>query len=87
MQFLKIEIIAHDYVSMAHKVVLVMNSFCIENLSKLVDKLIACVLFLTSLELNTVNKENKTRYNSYGTIDRSNDDQSFGNANPFFFHK
>jgi hypothetical protein len=45
MQFLEIETTAHGYVNMVHKVVLVMNSFCIENLSKLVDKLIARILF------------------------------------------
>jgi hypothetical protein len=36
-----------------------MNSSCIEDLGKLVDKLMANILFLATLELNIVNREEK----------------------------
>jgi len=36
-----------------------MSSSCIEDLGKLVDMLIAFILFLATLELNIVNKEKK----------------------------
>jgi hypothetical protein len=43
------------------KVVLVMSSSYIEDLGKLVDKLIIDILFLTTLELNIINRERKKR--------------------------
>jgi hypothetical protein len=36
-----------------------MSPFCTKDLGKLVDKLIALILFLAALELNMVNKEKK----------------------------
>jgi hypothetical protein len=41
------------------KVVLVMSSSCIEDLSKLMDKLVTHILFLVALELNIVDREKK----------------------------
>jgi hypothetical protein len=38
-----------------------MNSSCIEDLGKLVDKLIALILFLAALELNIVDREKKKK--------------------------
>jgi hypothetical protein len=35
---------------------MVMSSSCIEDLGKLVDKLIALILFLATLELNIIDK-------------------------------
>ncbi len=58
-----------------------MNSFCIEDLGELVDKLIVDILFLVALELNIVNRENKTRCNSCEKTYRFDNDQSFPNEN------
>jgi len=41
------------------EVVLVMRSFYIEDLRKLMDKLITHILFLATLELNIINREKK----------------------------
>jgi len=41
------------------EVVLVMNSFCIEDLGKFMDKFITCICFLAALELNIVDREKK----------------------------
>jgi hypothetical protein len=60
---------------------MVMISSYIEDLNKPMDKPIACILFFTTLKLNIVDKEKKTRCNSCGTTDQSINDQSFPNAN------
>ncbi len=36
-----------------------MNSFCIEDLGKFMDKFITCICFLAALELNIVDREKK----------------------------
>jgi protein-arginine kinase activator protein McsA len=64
-----------------------MSSSCIEDLGKLVDKLITFVLFLATLELNIVDKEKKTGCNSCGMTYQSSDDQSFPNATHHLFPK
>jgi hypothetical protein len=58
-----------------------MSSSCIEDLGKLVDKLMVDMLFLATLELNIANRGKKTRCNLCGMTYRSDDDQSFPNAN------
>jgi hypothetical protein len=63
------------------KVVRIMSSSYIKDLGKLMDKIIACILFFATLELNIVDKEKKTRCDSCGTTDQSVEDQSFPNAN------
>jgi len=63
------------------EVVQVMISSYIEDLNKPMDKPIACILFFTTLKLNIVDKENKTRCDSCGTTNQSVNDQSFPNAN------
>jgi hypothetical protein len=55
------------------EVVLVMRSFYIEDLRKLMDKLITHILFLATLELNIINREKKTRCNSCGMAYRYDD--------------
>jgi len=40
---------------------MVMSSSCIEDLSKLVDKLIALILFLATLELNIVDRKKRKK--------------------------
>jgi hypothetical protein len=59
-----------------------MNSFCIENLSNLMDKLITHII---GAKYNQQKK--KTRCNTYGMTNQSNDDPSFGNANLHFLPK
>jgi hypothetical protein len=51
------------------QVVLVMSSSYIEDLGKLMDKLITHIFFLVALELNIVDIEKQTRCNSCGTTD------------------
>jgi hypothetical protein len=57
-----------------------MSSSCIEDLGNLVDKLIALIIFLATLELNIIDKEKKIKCNSCGMIDQFIDDQFFPNA-------
>jgi hypothetical protein len=59
-----------------------MSSSCIEDLGKVVDKLIVDILFLVALELNIVNRgKKKLGCNSCGKTYRSNNDQAFPNEN------
>jgi hypothetical protein len=64
-------------------VILVMNSFCIENLSKLMDKLVAHII---GAKYNQ-HKIFKKKCNTHGTTNQSNDGPSFGNANLHFLPK